>query len=198
MRRAPHAMTERRHTSQRRSGPGTHRKHRTQRLAAVAAVLAPLALALASAAPAEADAPLHPTPALTLSNGSGSYLGQRWALSGIGFAPLATITVEVLQVNAAGTVQAVRETQTGLTTSPAGPTCWGAGLMRRCDFSPGGTFSTEGHVTYTNVPGVGEEPEAVDPLQCGHDYLAIALEWVDGVLTVDYATSNVLSEPACS
>jgi hypothetical protein len=70
--------------------------------------------------------------------------------------------------------------------------------VRRCADSPGGTFTTEGRVAYTNVPGVGEEPEAVNPLQCGHDYQAIAREWVDGVLTLDSAASNVLSEPACS
>ncbi len=162
--------------------------------AAAAAVIAPLVVSLGSAVPARADTPPHPSPALTLTNGSGSFLGQRWALSGTGFAPLATITVELLEVNAAGTVQAIGETQTGLTTSPAGLSCTGTG---RCVWGSGGAFSTAGAVIDKYVPGIGEEPEAVDPLQCGHDYRAIALEWVDGVLTIDYATSNVLNEPAC-
>ena len=191
-RHGPRAITKLQRARRRGAGRGK------LGLATVAAAVAPLAVALGSVAPAQADAPPHPTPTLTLSNGNGSYLGQRWALSGTGFAPLATITVQVLQVSATGAVQAVRETQTGLTTSPSGPACWGTGLMRRCEYRPGGTFSTEGHLTYTNVPGVGDEPEAVNPLQCGHDYQAIAFEWVDGVLTIDYVTSNLLSEPACS
>ena len=150
-------------------------------LVAVTAVAGVAAFAGASAVPALANSPVHPTTTLTLSNGSGAVPGQ-WVATGNTYASgLNDVQVWVMNVTDGG--WSTYEYQDGLATSSPS----------LIPYNPGGLFSAAGKTHQVLVdPDVGYRTEAVDPLTCGHKYQAVTYDPSDG-----YVYSNVLSEPAC-
>jgi hypothetical protein len=151
-------------------------------LVAVTAVAGAAAFAAASAAPALANDPVHPTTTLTLSNGLGVPGGWQWAASGNTYA-VGVSDVEIWVMNVTDGGWSTVEYQSGLTTSS----------RSIFPYNPGGLFSAAGKTQQVLIdPDVGYETEALHPLTCGHRYQAVTDDPSDG-----YVYSNVLTEPAC-
>jgi hypothetical protein len=165
-----------------RAGIMTGKRSRLHGLVVLTAVAGVVAFAGAAAVPALANNPIHSTPALTLSNSTGSVAG-RWVATGDAYARgLGDVQIWVMNVTDGG--WSPIEYQSGLTTSSAS----------LVPYNPGGLFSAAGQTKQVLVdPDVGYRTEAVNPLTCGHKYQAVTDDLADG-----YVYSNVLTEPACS